>query len=71
MSTLFDVRPVAPLTGYIGGKRDLTWTLVPTMDPTPHEFFGDTFAGRGVSSSARAAGRGSRDEAINDASDRL
>lgn len=66
MSTLFDVRPVAPAAGYIGGKRNLARTIVPIIDATPHELFADTFVGMGGIFLRRR--RRPKVEVINDAS---
>lgn len=61
-----DVRPVSPIAGYIGGKRNLAGTIVPIIDATPHESYAEPFVGMGGIFLRRT--RQPRSEAINDIS---
>ena len=42
-----DVRPVRPVAGYIGGKRNLSRRLVALIDATPHHTYAEPFVGMG------------------------
>lgn len=41
------VRPVKPVAGYIGGKRNLSRRLVEQIDATPHQLYVEPFMGMG------------------------
>jgi DNA adenine methylase len=41
------VRPVRPVAGYIGGKRNLARRLVAIIDATPHKTYCEAFVGMG------------------------
>lgn len=41
------VRPVKPLAGYIGGKRNLSRQLVDLIDRVPHQLYVEPFVGMG------------------------
>ncbi len=64
--TMTDVRPVQPVAGYIGGKRNLASTIVPIIDRTPHDGYAEPFVGMGGIFLRRT--RRPRTEAINDIS---
>nr|WP_241216795.1 DNA adenine methylase [Sphingomonas koreensis] len=60
------VSPVRPAAGYIGGKKNLARTIVPIVDATEHELYGEPFVGMGGIFLRRR--RRPKVEAINDAS---
>ena len=67
MSTPFVlVRPVSPLAGYIGGKRNLSRRICALIDRTPHSSYAEPFVGMGGVFLRRS--RRPRAEAINDIS---
>ncbi|AWK90312.1 DNA adenine methylase [Azospirillum thermophilum] len=41
------VRPVSPVAGYIGGKRNLARRLVPLLSSIPHRCYAEPFVGMG------------------------
>ncbi len=43
----FNVRPIAPLAGYVGGKRILSKMLVPMINTIPHGLYCEPFTGMG------------------------
>lgn len=45
--TLSSVRPVRPIAGYIGGKRNLAKRLVPIIGAIPHQLYAEPFVGMG------------------------
>ncbi|MBP2310449.1 DNA adenine methylase [Azospirillum melinis] len=48
MDTIFrPVRPVSPVAGYIGGKRNLAKRLVPLLQKIPHRTYAEPFVGMG------------------------
>ncbi|PWC79155.1 DNA adenine methylase [Azospirillum sp. TSH64] len=48
MDTSFrPVRPVSPVAGYIGGKRNLAKRLVPLLQKIPHRTYAEPFVGMG------------------------
>jgi DNA adenine methylase len=50
MQSLFgfeEVRPVAPLAGYIGGKKQLSQRLAATIEQIPHTLYAEPFVGMG------------------------
>ncbi|WCM29178.1 DNA adenine methylase [Sphingomonas sp. QA11] len=47
MSTMIDVTPVSPASGYIGGKRNLVKRLLPIFDAIPHNGYAEPFVGMG------------------------
>jgi DNA adenine methylase len=42
-----EVPPTAPITGYIGGKRNLARRIIPMIDATPHDTYAEPFVGMG------------------------
>ncbi len=66
MYSMNDVDPVAPASGYIGGKRNLARCLVPLIDATPHDTYAEPFVGMGGIFLKRR--RRPRAEIINDVS---
>ncbi|MFC4593749.1 DNA adenine methylase [Sphingobium tyrosinilyticum] len=67
MSTPFVlVRPVSPVAGYIGGKRNLSRRICAIIDATPHSSYAEPFVGMGGIFLRRS--RRPRAEAINDIS---
>lgn len=67
MSTAFvPVRPVSPVAGYIGGKRNLAKRICAIIDGTPHSSYAEPFVGMGGIFLRRS--RRLRAEAINDIS---
>lgn len=67
MSTPFvPVRPVSPVAGYIGGKRNLSRRICAIIDRTPHSSYAEPFVGMGGIFLRRT--RRPRAEAINDIS---
>ena len=60
------VIPVRPVAGYIGGKRNLSRTLVAMIDATPHTLYAEPFVGMGGVFFRRT--RRPRAEYINDIS---
>lgn len=63
---LVDVRPVATVTPYLGGKRFLAPTIIPLIDRTPHTSYAEAFVGGGGIFLKRR--RRPKAEAINDIS---
>lgn len=47
MSTMIDVTPVSPASGYIGGKRNLVKRLLPIIEAVPHDGYAEPFVGMG------------------------
>lgn len=47
MSAHRSVRPVSPVAGYIGGKRNLATRLVPVIQSIPHTCYAEGFVGMG------------------------
>ncbi|MBX9816273.1 MAG: DNA adenine methylase [Sphingomonas sp.] len=47
MSSLTAVRPVRPVAGYIGGKKNLAGTIVPIIDAIDHRRYAEPFVGMG------------------------
>lgn len=48
MSTAFvPVRPVSPVAGYIGGKRNLAKRICAIIERTPHSSYAEPFVGMG------------------------
>jgi DNA adenine methylase len=45
--TLMHVRPISPVTGYVGGKRQLAKTLVPMLAGIEHGLYAEPFVGMG------------------------
>lgn len=41
------VRPVSPVAGYIGGKRNLARRLIPVLQAVPHRCYAEPFVGMG------------------------
>ena len=41
------IRPISPVAGYIGGKRQLAKVLVPMINATPHAIYAEAFVGMG------------------------
>ena len=41
------IRPISPVAGYIGGKRQLAKLLVPMINATPHAIYAEAFVGMG------------------------
>jgi DNA adenine methylase len=41
------VRPISPVAGYIGGKRNLASRLVPLIQSIPHRLYAEPFVGMG------------------------
>jgi Site-specific DNA methylase len=67
MSTSFvPVRPVSPVAGYIGGKRNLARRICAIIDSIPHNSYAEPFVGMGGIFLRRF--RRPRAEAINDIS---
>lgn len=67
MSTPFvPVRPVSPVAGYIGGKRNLSKRICSIIDNTPHTSYAEPFVGMGGIFLRRT--RRPKAEAINDIS---
>lgn len=67
MSTPFvPVRPVSPVAGYIGGKRNLSRRICALIDSTPHSSYAEPFVGMGGIFLRRS--RRPKAEAINDIS---
>lgn len=67
MSTPFVLaRPVSPVAGYIGGKRNLSKRICAIIDHTPHSSYAEPFVGMGGIFLRRT--RRPRAEAINDIS---
>ena len=67
MSTCFvPVRPISPVAGYIGGKRNLAKRVCAIIDRTPHSSYAEPFVGMGGIFLRRS--RRPRAEAINDIS---
>ncbi len=67
MSTAFvPVRPVSPVAGYIGGKRNLAKRICAIIERTPHSSYAEPFVGMGGIFLRRS--RRPRAEAINDIS---
>jgi DNA adenine methylase len=67
MSTSFvPVRPVSPVAGYIGGKRNLARRICAIIDSIPHSSYAEPFVGMGGIFLRRS--RRPRTEAINDIS---
>ena len=67
MSTPFvPVRPVSPVAGYIGGKRNLSRRICAIIDSVPHSSYAEPFVGMGGIFLRRT--RRPRAEAINDIS---
>lgn len=67
MSTPFVlVRPVSPVAGYIGGKRNLSKRICTIIDSIPHSSYAEPFVGMGGIFLRRT--RRPRAEAINDIS---
>jgi DNA adenine methylase len=60
------VRPVSPVAGYIGGKRNLSKRICAIIDRTPHSSYAEPFVGMGGIFLRRT--RRPRAEAINDIS---
>ncbi|PKP91440.1 MAG: DNA methyltransferase [Alphaproteobacteria bacterium HGW-Alphaproteobacteria-16] len=65
-SSSIPVTPVRPAAGYIGGKRNLARTIVPIIDATEHDLYGEPFVGMGGIFLRRR--QRPKVEAINDAS---
>ena len=67
MSTPFvPVRPVSPVAGYIGGKRNLSKRICAIIERTPHSSYAEPFVGMGGIFLRRS--RRPKAEAINDIS---
>ncbi len=67
MSTAFvPVRPVSPVAGYIGGKRNLAKRICALIERTPHSSYAEPFVGMGGIFLRRRSRP--RAEAINDIS---
>ncbi|MBX9858978.1 MAG: DNA adenine methylase [Sphingomonas sp.] len=47
MSSLTAVRPVRPVAGYVGGKKNLAGTIVPIIDAIDHRRYAEPFVGMG------------------------
>jgi DNA adenine methylase len=58
------VRPVSPVAGYVGGKRQLAKRLTPMIEATPHGLYAEPFVGMGGVFFRRAARP--KVEAVND-----
>lgn len=41
------VRPISPVAGYVGGKRQLSKRLTPMIDAIPHDLYAEPFVGMG------------------------
>ena len=63
---LAPVRPVSPVAGYIGGKRNLAKRICAMLDRVPHSSYAEPFVGMGGIFLRRS--RKPRAEAINDIS---
>jgi DNA adenine methylase len=60
------VRPITPVAGYIGGKRQLARSIIERIDALDHQIYAEPFVGMGGVFFRR--GQRPRVEAINDAS---
>lgn len=41
------VRPISPVAGYVGGKRQLAKRLIARIERTPHDLYAEAFVGMG------------------------
>jgi DNA adenine methylase len=44
---LFDVRPISPVAGYVGGKRQLAKTVIRALNGIDHQVYAEPFVGMG------------------------
>lgn len=44
---LIDVRPISPVAGYVGGKRQLAGRLTPLFEIVDHDLYAEPFVGMG------------------------
>lgn len=68
LSPLVPVKPVRPVAGYIGGKRNLSKRLVEMIGAIPHELYAEPFVGMGGVFFRRNVRPKSKAEVINDIS---
>jgi DNA adenine methylase len=47
MTEFRQVQPVAPATGYVGGKRNLAKAIIPLVQAMPHAIYAEPFVGMG------------------------
>lgn len=66
MTSFESVRPISPVAGYVGGKRQLARRLVALIDEVEHELYAEPFVGMGGVFFRRD--RKPKAEAINDLS---
>ncbi|MFN7130422.1 MAG: DNA adenine methylase, partial [Brevundimonas sp.] len=41
------MRPISPVAGYVGGKRQLAKRLIARIEETPHDLYAEAFVGMG------------------------
>jgi len=63
---LIDVRPISPVAGYVGGKRQLAGRLTPLFEIVEHDLYAEPFVGMGGIFFRRP--RRPRSEVVNDLS---